>query len=187
MPIHVTSIGYAAFRDCWDLTSITIPFVGDGDKNTHFGYVFGAADYKQNNDYLPLGLKSVTVTRGDSIAAYAFYGCKTITTVTTTHGISEIGDYAFSGCTSLNYFSLPATVKGIGEGAFYGCTGMTFINFSNSVQSIGKSAFQGCTGLTTIQFTGSTTAWEDITKGADWNSNTGAYTVVCSDGNITKS
>ncbi len=51
LPSTLTSIGDSAFSNCSSLTSITIPFVGatkDGSENTHFGYIFGASDYTEN-------------------------------------------------------------------------------------------------------------------------------------------
>lgn len=188
VPIHVASIGYGAFRDCWNLTSITLPFVGDGNKATHFGYIFGATDYNQNKDAL-LGtrLKSVTVTRADSIGAYAFYGCENLTSILLNYGVKSIEEGAFSGCKGLETFVVPSTVQSIARNAFYECTGLTFVALSKEATSIGASAFQGCKLLNSIQFTGSKADWEAITTGSDWDSNTGAYTVYCSDGNIAKS
>ncbi len=69
------------------------------------------------------------------------------------------------------------TVTGIGEGAFADCTGITGITLPASVTSIGDRAFYGCTGLTKIRFKGTSTQWNAITKGADWDTNTGTYTV----------
>ena len=182
------SIGYGAFRDCWNLTSITLPFVGDGNKATHFGYIFGATDYSQNkNALLGTSLTSVTVTRADSIGAYAFYGCENLKDISILDGVGSIGEGAFSGCKGLETFVVPSTVQSIARNAFYECTGLTFVALSKEVTSIGASAFQGCKLLNSIQFTGSKADWEAITTGSDWNSNTGAYTVYCSDGNIAKS
>ena len=73
------------------------------------------------------------------------------------------------------------TVTGIGEGAFADCTGITGITLPATVTSIEKGAFSGCNNLTKIVFQGTSAQWNAITKGADWDANTGAYTVTCND------
>lgn len=70
------------------------------------------------------------------------------------------------------------TVTGIGEGAFADCTGITAITLPASVTSIGERAFYGCTSLTKITFQGSQAQWNAITKGAEWDMNTGSYIVT---------
>lgn len=70
------------------------------------------------------------------------------------------------------------TVTGIGDGAFADCTGITGITLPASVTSIGDRAFNGCTGLTKIVFEGTSAQWNAISKGADWDTNTGTYIVT---------
>jgi hypothetical protein len=65
IPDSVTSIGKFAFYYCTSLKSITLPFVGatkDGTTNTHFGYIFGADTYENNNSDVPNSLTTVKVT-----------------------------------------------------------------------------------------------------------------------------
>ncbi len=159
VPIHVASIGYGAFRDCWNLTSITLPFVGDGNTKTHFGYIFGATDYKQNNDaLLSTGLKNVTVTRADSIGSYAFYGCVNLTDVVMPYGVGSIGESAFRGCTGLTSISVPHSVLSIGDSAFRGCSGLLNIYLSVAATKIDNYAFAYCTKLTSITIPQSVTS-----------------------------
>ena len=73
------------------------------------------------------------------------------------------------------------TVTGIGEGAFADCAGISGITLPATVTNIGNGAFSGCKNLTKIVFQGTTAQWNAITKGTDWDANTGAYTVTCSD------
>ena len=70
------------------------------------------------------------------------------------------------------------TVTGIGEGAFKDCSGITGITLPASVASIGEGAFYGCTNLTKIRFKGTQAQWNAITKGSDWDRNTGSYVVT---------
>ena len=52
--------------------------------------------------------------------------------------------------------------------------------------SIDEGAFRGCIGLTSINFGGTKAQWNAISKGSMWNSDTGNYTIYCTDGTISK-
>ena len=43
-----------------------------------------------------------------------------------------------------------------------------------------------CSNLKTINYGGTTTQWESVEKGYDWDISTGTYTVYCSNGNVNK-
>lgn len=60
------------------------------------------------------------------------------------------------------------------------------LSLPKSLISIGKLAFSGFKNLTTIQYNDSVSAWAALAKGEGWNSNTGDYTIVCTDGTIAK-
>ena len=49
-----------------------------------------------------------------------------------------------------------------------------------------KWAFSRCTDLTDITFQGTMQQWNNISKGTDWNYNTGSYTITCTDGVLDK-
>ena len=161
IPDSVTSIGSSAFRGCTSLESITIPFVGaelNGTSNTHFGYIFGASYYNDNDDYVPSSLKSVTITGGSEIVHDAFSGCTSLTSITIPNSVTSIGYDAFSGCTSLTSITIPDSVTSIGGRAFDGCTSLTSITIPDSVTSIGELAFNNCTSLTSISIPDSVTS-----------------------------
>ena len=147
IPDSVTSIGKSALYGCTGLTSMTIPFVGSdkyGTSSTHFGYIFGADDYyDENADYVPETLKTVIIT-----------GVIT--------GGSIIGRSAFEGCTALTSITISNSVMIIGEFAFEGCTGLMSIIIPDSVTSIGFYAFYGCAGLTDVYYTGTEEEWAAI-------------------------
>ena len=160
IPDSVTSIGLGAFGWCNGLTRISIPFVGDrkdGTSNTHFGYIFGADSYSDNNDYVPSSLKTVVITGGTSI-----------------------GERAFSGCTGLTSITIPDSVTSIGSYAFYSCSGLTSITIPDSVTSIGLGAFYDCRGLTSIEFE-DPSGWYWSTNQIDFINKTGGNSIKLSD------
>ena len=113
-----------------------------------------------------------------SIWWYAFDRCTSLVSVTIPDSVTSIGEGAFCQCTSLASMTIPAGVESIGEYAFGFCESLASITIPASVTSIGDKAFCRCTGLTTINYTGTEEQWNAITKGEDWDSNTGSYTIT---------
>ena len=111
IPASVTKIGLGALSGCSRLESITVPFVGAGglrSSTDHFGYIFGAQSYEDNEIYVPFSLKNVTITGGQIIRDGAFYQCRHITSI-----------------------SIPSTVTNIYNLAFYKCEGLTKVIISD--------------------------------------------------------
>jgi hypothetical protein len=131
------SISNNAFKDCTNLTSITIP-----NSVTDIGsYTFENCT----------GLTSVTIPSSvESIPQDAFRKCTSLTSITIPNSVTYIRANAFFGCTSLISIEIPNSVTDIGYSAFEGCTNLTSITIPNSVTDIGYSAFEGCTSLTSV-------------------------------------
>ena len=164
IPDSVKSIGFGAFSGCSGLTSMTLPFVGNTAKNNQYlGYIFGASYYSDSVRYLPSSLTTISVTGGETIGTGAFYGCNSLTSIL-----------------------LPDSIKSIGSSAFYDCGLLTIINIPNGMISVGKFAFSGCRSLTEIRFNGKIAQWEAVSFGSSWNSNTGNFTITCSNGALSK-
>ena len=72
---------------------------------------------------------------------------------------------------------VPTTVTKIGAGAFDSCANLTTIYLPAGLTEIGENAFRDCKALVHIDFDGSNAAWETVAKGANWDKNTGKYTV----------
>ena len=133
----VTKIGNSAFRECSNLTSITIPSsvttIGDG--------AFYACS----------GLTSITIPHSvTTIGNWAFEYCSGLTSVTIPNSVTTIGKSAFSGCESLTSVNIPNSVTTIEYGVFWDCKGLTSVTIPNSVITIGEGAFVRCKGLTSI-------------------------------------
>ena len=74
----------------------------------------------------------------------------------------------------------------IADSAFENCTLLTSITLPDSVTKIGNSAFAYCSSLTSINFEGTVEQWNAIEKGLGCFSDTGSFTIFCTDGEIVK-
>ena len=101
-----------------------------------------------------------------------------------TYRVTSIGEYAFRYCESLTSIVIPDGVTSIERGAFYGCPSLTSIVIPDSVTSIGEYAFYECLSLTDITFQGTMAQWNEIILREDWNNNTPAKVVHCTDGDV---
>ena len=158
IPKSVNSIEIGAFTGCEKLEKIILPFIGNGSDQTHFGYIFGAIYYYNNDIYVPLSLKEVIITGAINIESRAFYKCKNIVDVKISMGTKNIGLKAFMHCDNLANITLPNGLTTIGNGAFQECKNLKSITIPNSVTSIGNYTFNGCSGLTSIEIPNSITS-----------------------------
>ena len=171
IPKTVTKIGSSAFEGCSSLTSITLPFTGNGSDYTHFGYIFGAYNYSVNSQYVPTSLKEVIITNAKSIGSSAFKGCTGLTSITIPNSVTSIGYKAFSGCTSLASITIPfigngndTTYFGYIFGADYSSDNYRYVPTSlkeviiTNAKIIWNSAFSGCTGIISIKLPNSLTS-----------------------------
>ena len=172
IPNSVMSIEEGAFSGCGGLTSITIPFIGSkrgntGSTDSVFGYIFGSSAFEgggakitQHYDgpdnsptvdyYVPMTLKSVTVTDEERLGYGAFYGLSGLTDLSINAGVREIGGYAFRNCAGLAEFVLPNGISEIEVGVFRGCSGLNNLSIHDGVTRIASYAFSECSGLSNV-------------------------------------
>ena len=148
IPEGVTNIERSAFEGCNSITTMILPFIGNGSRNeTHLGYIFGAGLASDNSKFVPSTLKEVIITKATSIGDSAFSGCSNLTSIEIPDSVTSIGWYAFSGCSGLTSIKLSNSVTFIDSHVFANCSNLTSIEIPDSITSIGNCAFDNCTGL----------------------------------------
>ena len=130
-------------------------------------------------------IESVIIPKGyTKISNYALAYCSSLRKVDIPNTVNDLGAAAFRGCTSLKVISLPKLTN-VGTHIFEGCTNLCRVRLSG-VPKLSVQMFASCTALKDIFYDGTMAEWEALTKDADWNAATGAYTVHCSDGDVAK-
>ena len=153
IPNTVAKISSYAFKNCINLTTVTIP-----DSVTEMDYAFDGCEKISVAtlpatllEYFPKqNLTTVVINSGTSIPNGGFYNCKNLISVTIPDGITSIGTGAFQGCESLTTIRLPSGITEIPASAFSDCINLTTITIPDSVTSIGEGAFSGCINLNNL-------------------------------------
>lgn len=209
LPTDVEKIGEDAFTLCTGLTSFTIP-----DSVTEIGIGAFSGCVGLTSFTIPAGVRAIgigafsscpnltTITVASGNTAYRvkgkclieiatkrlIWGCND-SLIPTDGSVTTIASLAFTANNSKSYvytIDVPNGITRIDELAFYACTTMKAITLPASLESIGANAFALCLSLTSIDYRGKRADWNAIEKGTDWNSQTGDYTVNCTDGFINK-
>lgn len=171
LPTTITSLPESLLNGMSQLKSLSIPFVGQQDKDGKmihtFGIIFGNTDYengikikqvsKDVNDTIleyecciPKNLTKVYITGNNTIPHGAFSNCTMLESIQLDGKIENISDYAFSNCTNIDTFTLPNSVISIGNHAFenFACEGdLSNFKISENVKNIGNNAFTGCDSI----------------------------------------
>lgn len=137
IPASVQTIETSAFQSCSALTSITIP---DGVTTISGGVFANCRSLSSIN--LP---ESIT-----SIEENAFGYCESLTSFTVPSGVTSIPKDAFSNCKSLADIKLHDKITTIGPKAFYYCSSLKQITIPASVTRIYERAFSSCTSLESV-------------------------------------
>ena len=173
----VTSIGVYAFKNCSELTSVTLP---------NCVTTIGESAFQGCSKLTSVILPNCVTTIGQS----AFQGCRGLTSIVVPNSITSIGAGAFRDCSlltvelhckdvlawfcgisSINNINIGDEVTSIGSGAFYNCSGLTSVTIGNGVTSIDDDAFADCNSLTSVNIS-DLSAWCKI----DFNGSTSRAT-----------
>lgn len=178
-----------AFTGCTALTSIT---VAKGNKNykavnsviydaTGTKLLYFPASYSgefavpdgtteiANGAFMGCGVTTVTIPGTvTNVGECAFYGCKTLTSVTFEQGFDlvNIDKYAFRDCDALSTvnYEKGSKIASVGAGAFMNCDKLVTAEIGANVSYVGNQAYRGCTLLESVTFAASTT---ELRFGAD--------------------
>ena len=146
IPEGTTEIESYAFRDCKELTNVTIP-----SSVTKIGW----SAFQGCTGLTSIEIPDSVTEIGDD----AFSGCTGLTSITIPDSVTEIGHYAFSRCTGLVSVTLGNSLKTIGYNAFYCCSGLTKIVIPASVTEC-VEPFVGCIALTSIEVDKNNTVYD---------------------------
>lgn len=135
--IPVVEIGDSAFKDCTEITSVTIP--------SGITWIATEAFSGCNN------LTSINIPDSvTSIIMEAFKGCSSLTSINIPNTVTYIDQGVFSNCSSLKSIILPEGITTIHSNTFSMCSKLNNITIPDSVTSIWSGAFEGCSSLKSI-------------------------------------
>ena len=168
----LTTVGHQVFAGCYKLKDVYY----NGDLESWCGILFDIIE----------GGTSPTGTNPCWMGANLYLNGELLENANIPNTVTLIKKCAFEGCISLKSVVIPDSVTIIETLAFLRCTNLTEITIPNTITSIEEGAFYSCTSLTDITYLGTQAEWQAVTKGTDWDTNTGNYTVHCTDGDIAK-
>ena len=151
----ITSIGGWAFKNCKNLTSVTLPgsltSIGAGAFSNSGLTSLVIPDSVKSIDYYAFDdcskLKTVVLSGNvEVLKSYTFTDCIALEKVTILYGVKKI-EGAFHGCKSLTSVTIPNSVTEMNYGSFSYCSSLQSITIPDSVTSIGDSSFYSCTSL----------------------------------------
>ena len=189
IPEGVTEIGAYAFQDCRSLTSITLPkslrkiglnafarcenlsevHISDiaswceiEFKGSPWNYLSNPLSYAKNFYVNGEIAENLIIPEGvTEIAAYAFGGRESLTSITLPTSLRKIGNKAFYGCKGLTSIVIPEGVTEITESTFEGCYNLASITLPKSLRKIEYGAFKECENLSEVHISDITT-WCNI-------------------------
>ena len=149
IPDSVESIGKSCFSDCYRMTSAVL---GKGIKivpNSCFCNDSVLTDIQFNGNiesidhyaFRSCGFTSFTIPDSvTSIGSYAFYSCKSLSSINLGNNVKNVFSYAFEFCTSLKSIEFPSSVESVGSYAIAECNALESVVFGENVLSIGGNA-----------------------------------------------
>ena len=151
----ITSVSYASFKNCYNITSVTLP----DSLEEIGGYAFNGCfrletinlkNVKkiENYAFAGAGLTSLTLPDGLNEVGYgSFKSCVSLAEIMFNEDLKKIDSYAFDYCRSLVSVKIPDSVTEIGGLAFYYCTSLREVTIGKNVEELGGNVFQNCISL----------------------------------------
>lgn len=161
LPASLQSIGYDAFAFSKVHSIYYAGSIGDWIKidkynNTETSWISSLYDLYTDihSDYADISeIKADDIVIPDDIEIippYAFYSCKSLTSIKFPSNLQAINGYAFSYCSGLTSLTFPESLISIMKYAFRGCSRLTSVSLPNNLESVGEAAFFDCSRLTAI-------------------------------------
>ena len=143
IPDTVTEIGYSAFEDCKQLSSVSL-----SSNLTELGSGAFLNCSSLTSIRIPKSLESAY--SGITVDG-PFDGCTALKNVELESGMTKIPADLFNGCPGFTTITIPDTVTVIGSSAFADCKQLSSVRLSNNLTELGSGAFLNCTSLTSIR------------------------------------
>jgi len=156
----ITAIGTEAFRDCKQITNITIPNTVTVIESKAFMECDSLAEIVIPDSVTELGdsicrycdkLQRIVVGTGTAkLTKFSFANCFKLNDVNLSEGLKEISSYAFMECTSLEEVVIPDSVTSLDEGVFERCSKLKTATVGGGVKTLPRSTFDYCPALETL-------------------------------------
>ena len=164
-PEQVTVIGDRLFKECAELTEITIP---DGIKQIGFEAFYGCKNLQKV--MLPDSVVTIAdaftqctalteINLPEGLLSFSFEGCSSLSHIDVPDGITTVSGQFITG-TAIREIELPEGLQRIGNNAFMKSE-ITSLRIPSTVTSIGRNAFNECEGLTSLYIPDSVTSMDE--------------------------
>lgn len=159
IPASITTVANDAFRNLTNLRTLNIADLkawcaiefANGNANPLYN-VFPTSSSQWGKVFIEGEQVSTTldIPEGVTSIGRAFYGFKSLISVTFPSTLQTIGGQAFSGCIGLTSVSIPEGVTSLDSSVFYNCSALTEVSLPSTLVSLGNMAFSGCAVLEEI-------------------------------------
>lgn len=209
LPSSITRMGEFAFLNCPKLKRVNIESVSawcniDFDNQYANPLSNRFSSLYMNNEMLSV----IDIPDGvREIKPFAFFGCRSIESVSVPGSVVKIRESAFFDCRSLKAITLSKGLKSIGRGsfaycmsleslvfpdgftdtewlAFYNCRALSSLEIPDSMEFFGDLTFHWCVYLADIQYKGTRAQWDEVYRGWGWHRS--QCTITCPEGELPK-
>ena len=152
-----TKIKDGIFRDCKNLTSVTIPDSVTSIGNSAFNGCSNLSSVIMSDNVTSIGdnafdvcraLTSIRLSNNITSINYCAFRGTGLTSIVIPDSVTSIGVEAFSGCGNLSSVTIPDSVTIINSQAFISCPNLSSVTIPDSVTTIGDRAFTNCVSVT---------------------------------------